>query len=1076
MNSIIEYLEHWAAVQPDKCFASFLNVSGESEETYTYLGFHQRTIVLADYLSREVGLKRGQRVLLVYHPGLEVIAAFFACARIGLLSVPVFPPTRVNFEGGLRRLKFVARDCQAALALTTASFYQSYRQLIHERVSSTSQDTSALLKLRWVTTDKVRGKASTAFRSDENPNLFLQYTSGSTKEPKGVIVSHQNVIHNARSTVQTSDGVAVSWLPHYHDMGLIGYYLCPTISGGTVYGFSPLDFLKRPILWLQTISRVQATHSSAPNFGFEYCLREDKVPSRQLGELDLSSLRMLMNAAEPVDVNTYVRFLQRFAPYGLRPEAHVAAYGLAESTLAVTNFGTRIMTVNKRLFQGGMLRIEKTRQALDGQIRLASCGQPLAGIHVRIVNPTTRAAVGERQIGEIWIAGKSTCKGYWRRPQLTREVFCNTVANDPKDHNNYLRSGDLGFLHDNELFVCGRIKDLIIIRGINYYPRDIEAVAESASQRIRRGGVVAFGGNQQGENLVVVAEVTNSKNLPDVTEVARAIRTQSGVTPDTIAFVPRGIIARTTSGKIARSLTRERWLNGELLAISIHRMAEEGAAKHGSDLRERFHYIFQRYTLTGREDCTFAEIGMDSLSLVDLMAEIERLLDEHGASELAKKMDGRLIQRLTIAQFFSMLNQFEKGSNEGLTALRSILTQIEQEHDSYEHDHMRSDAQLEEIRRIEVLTKAERVSNVLLTGSTGFFGPFLLSSFLRGTPYTYYVLARDTDSASGMARIRAALHAARVWNPALDREMERRVHVLCGDVADYNLGLRSQQWKWLSTRVQAVFHNAALVNYVLNYDALKPHNVDGTRELLRFSYTGIQKEFHFISSTIIFGWTVKRMLLETDNNDRMENLDFGYAQSKWVAEQLVFAAEKQGLKVRVYRPSFLSASSGGAWSRDDIAMLLLAFMINHAVAVNSRNQISFVPVDIAADNIAAIFYQQQTRGHTMHVTVDHYYNIMDITRLITREYGYSFVYYDIPSFVAEIRRRCTKNDRLYPLVEFFNRSHPRIAAMQQKRYNNNQYREARQLSSNARGDPQLKDTVSYLMTYMLREGFIQPLP
>jgi nucleoside-diphosphate-sugar epimerase len=217
---------------------------------------------------------------------------------------------------------------------------------------------------------------------------------------------------------------------------------------------------------------------------------------------------------------------------------------------------------------------------------------------------------------------------------------------------------------------------------------------------------------------------------------------------------------------------------------------------------------------------------------------------------------------------------------------------------------------------------------------------------------------------------------------------------------------------------------------------------------------------------------LKDELLETENNEDMLNLDFGYAQSKWVAEQLVFAAEKQGLTVRVYRPSFISASSCGIASKDDIVIRLLAFMINHGIAPNARNQISFLPADITANNIAAIFKQRQTADRTFHITVDGYYNLIDITRLITRMYGYPFVYYDIPTFVAEMKRRCVKDDPIYPLLDFFSRSHLKIAAMQHKRYNNNRYREARQLSGNGYADPQLQETVSYLMAYMLREGII----
>ena len=266
--------------------------------------------------------------------------------------------------------------------------------------------------------------------------------------------------------------------------------------GGTIYGFAPLDFIKRPLLWLATISRVRGSYTSSPNFGFEYCLREEKLPPGHLVGLDLSSLRVMMNAAEPVRPTTYLRFLDRFAPYGLSPDAHVVAYGLAENTLAATHYGRRILTVNKRLLQKHTICVENDQLAKNNQVQLASCGKPLDGIHVRIVSPESCSALGENQIGEVWLAGDSTCQGYWNRPELTRDIFENTVANDPRDRNTYLRTGDLGFLHEHELFVCGRIKDLIIIRGVNYYPQDIEIIVESASQKIRTGGVAAFNGDR----------------------------------------------------------------------------------------------------------------------------------------------------------------------------------------------------------------------------------------------------------------------------------------------------------------------------------------------------------------------------------------------------------------------------------------------------------------------------------------------------------------------------------------------------------------------------------------------------
>ncbi len=556
-------------------------------------------------------------------------------------------------------------------------------------------------------------------------------------------------------------------------------------------------------------------------------------------------------------------------------------------------------------------------------------------------------------------------------------------------------------------------------------------------------------------------------------EIARAIRTHCYLAPHTILFVASRTIVKTTSGKIARSLTRQRFLGGTLPVIATYICASQ--QKHvgkSAALRERFRYLVEVYNLTGREEYTFAEIGMDSLMLVEFLLDIKQLLRETGATDLVDAVDIQLLQGLTVAEFFSLLDQCESMPDQAIATWQHALRRTQQEYETHVQDCMRSDAIFKSNSRISATAHREPLENVLLTGPTGFFGPFLLNSLLLETPYTYYVVTRATDPEHGLERICSSLRRSLLWTPSVAAELEKRVHVVCGDIARPNLGLNLEEWESLATRIHSVCHNAALVNYVFNYEALRPHNVDGTRELLRFSFAGRRKEFHHISSTFIFGWTVTGMLMESDRNVEMTNLDFGYSQSKWVAEQLVFAAEKQGLRVRVYRPSLITASTQGSWDRNDIAIRLLAFMINHCVAVYSENQISFLPADIVADNIACIFTQREITARTLHVTADDYYNMTDITRLISSEYGYRFEYYDIPGFIAEMNRRCTSDDPLYPLLDFFNRSYWKIEAMQLKRYNNEQYRKARERSGRGRSDPPLRDTVSYLMLYMLRTGLI----
>ena len=799
MKSIIDGLERWVAQQPDKCLFSFLGIDGAEREAYTYAGFHDRTRYLAACLTQQWALRSGDRVLLVYPPGLEIIAAFFACARVGVIPVPVYPPTPANFAGGLAKLAFVARDCEARAALTTRELRDSY--LPHLAVLGhppSGMDAPCLPTLEWITTDDARGIASDDLRNDPGPVLFLQYTSGSTSDPKGVIVSHENLIHNALAAIDHVP-TAVSWLPQYHDMGLIGSYIFPAITGGTTYGFDPLDFLKRPLLVAGDDQPGPRDRRLVPELRIRILFAGGQGPGRPTSRsrsvvAALAGERLGTGARRHLE-----RFLARYARCGLRPDAHVAAYGLAENTLGVTTSGRRVATVDKRLLQLGRLRFANARTTGENRERLVSCGRPLAGVDVRIVNPETRMALGEQRIGEIWVAGKSTCEGYWNRPELSREIFGNTIANDGGTGGVYMRTGDLGFLHDEELFVCGRSKDLVIVRGVNYYPQDIEAIVESASTKVRTGGVAAFAVEDEGEALVVVAEVRAPDDLPDPAAIALALRRHYFVAPRTIAFVPSGTIAKTTSGKLARGATRQRWLDGKLPLIATHRSVGAQHADGGPvGLRERFGYILEPYALTGSEHHTLAEMGIDSITLVTLLEDIRALFAEHGLAELIDKVDLPLLQQITIAEFSTMLDRCECAGMPPVAALRGWLTSVAQQHDDRERMRMKSDAVLEPLGLGNASQAEGPVASVLLTGATGFFGPFLLHSLLRQTPCTCHVLVRATDRAHGMDRIRAALRRSGVWTPDLDDLLRDRMRVVCGDLTQPDLGLEAGQWQALT--------------------------------------------------------------------------------------------------------------------------------------------------------------------------------------------------------------------------------------------------------------------------------------
>lgn len=1068
METLIDYLDMWEARQPDQTLYRFVDIEGHELEHYTYQSFAERTRELAAYLSAEAGLRAGDRALLVYPPGLEMVAAFYACARLGVIAVPVSPPLPMSFEAGLAKLGFIARDCQAKAVLSTKQLEYDFRSLLGNQQGGLPwADVAQLPDLPWFATDAAQDFGGASVPDTPGPVLFLQYTSGSTSDPKGVIVSHANVIANASAF--NGKEVAVSWLPQHHDMGLISAYLFIVVLGGTTHGMSPADFLQRPSAWLRLISEVRATHTPAPNFGLEYCLREDKLPASELAGLDLSSLDSIVVGAEPLRDKTFARFRERFAPYGLRPDALTGAYGLAENTLGVTLKGRQTVTVNKRALEQNVVRVEKAVPENNNQTPVVSSGKPVAGNVIRIVDPQSREDLAEGRIGEIWVDGASKGGGYWRRPELSAEMFEARIVGD--DEHTYLRTGDLGFLYEGELFVCGRRKDLIIVRGVNCYPSDIEAVVERSAAQVRGGCVAAFSVERgEQEALVVVAEVRDKDALPDARMLARAIRRHCHIDPHTIVFSPPRSIPKTTSGKIRRAHTRQLWLDGKLPVLASHSHQAPEAPGAGAGPLERFRYLIESYDLTGQEDCSFADLGIDSLALAELHTDLQALLRDHGAGELAKEVNTRLLQRLTVAEFFQIMRQFGEGAELPLQTLRQTLDQIAAEYEEYETRQMRADAQLP----LPALPPAREgvPTDILLTGATGFLGPFLVSSLLAQTSYTVHALVRATDAAHGLDRIVAALHQAQLWSPSLEAEVRARVRVVCGDLAEPNLGIGEAAFQRLAESIDAIVHNGALVNYVRTYDALRPTNVAGTHELLRLAMTAHRKAFHLVSSTFIYGWSTMPVVGEDYANEEMAGLDFGYSQTKWVAEQLVFAAQRQGLDVRIYRPSLISPTHAGFGSQDDILVRLTAFMIEHGLAVDALNQLSLLPADLIADHIVALMGLPTEAGTVFNLTADDYYNLTDITRLLSERHGYRFDYLDIPSFTDEVNHRCTPGDPLYPLVDFLTRSADKIQAMRDKRYDNSQYRQARTLAKVRRREPALADTVDDLVRFLRRERLI----
>ncbi len=1082
MASILDTLNQLGNKHPHKVLYSYLDLNGETLESYTYASFLRRTNAIAGHLLAESSFAQGDRLLLAYPPGLEMICAFFGCVRAGLIPVPVYPPSSRGFQSALYKIVHIAKDCQAAGVLTSKEYHSSLKtNLARSGVATSGVDVDYISGLPWIVTedfvDPVTSRAD-AFPVEASEILFLQYTSGSTMDPKGVMVTHENILHTCPLVIDHPDPVVVSWLPQYHDMGLIGCYLYPALRGGTTYGFAPTDFIQRPVVWFETLSKYRATATAAPNFAYEYCLRAGRIPKESLENCDLSSLRVLMIAAEPVIAETYRRFLETFQPYGLKAETFYAAYGLAENTLAVSTGGRRIISVNKHALTLGKARVTAEVSEIGAATQVVSCGTPLPGLDVRIVDPERHHALSNGHIGEIWVAGSGKCIGYWNNPELSLKQFRARLADDSPYEDGFLRTGDMGFLDDGELFICGRIKDMIILRGQNYYPQDIEGIVERASSLIRAHCVVAFQIHEDSEPaLAIVAEVKSANALPDARQLATAVRNYLNVEVALISFIAPRAIPRTSSGKIMRHKTKQMWMEGRFTVLSEFSREKDAGVPTSSETQSSFDVLKARYNLTGKESYNIIEAGLDSLDIVVFMHEIRELLKDKGAEMLARQVDIGVIQRVSVAELFQLAEQLESAPQEALEMLRHSLATFREEQRAEEREMMSRDRKLAfEPAEPPPLPETPVLNRVLLTGGTGFIGPFLIKSLLEQTSATIYVLVRASDEEQGGQRLKTAMESIGSCGAGLMQMFEDRVIALPGDLGRPSLGLAQDTWDFLTSEVDTVFHNGATVNYLFNYDRMRDANVLGTNEALRFAFEGRPKEFNYVSTTFVFGWAVKSVLWETDQNQNMELLDFGYSQTKWVAEQVVSDAREKKLATRIFRPALVSPSVLGGGNNFDIAVRLVAFMVNHGIGVDALNQVSFVPADIVANNIVAIATSRGTANQTYHVTRDDYANMSDITDLITKATGRQFEIFSLPDFVPELIRRCRKEDLLFPLLDFLVSSVDNISAMEFKRYDSSSYQAARDASVWGKADPSLEDTVNGILKFMHRKGIISVAP
>ena len=574
--TLVSLLRERASRQPEEIAYTFLANGEKPEDPLTYQQLDGQARAIASHL--QSCIYPGERVLLIYPQGLDFLAAFFGCLYAGAIAIPAPAPEASRLKRIRPLLESIICDAQCSVILGNSKSLWQLESLIKEF--------EIFNQINWIATD-ILAEQSEQESQELNINCdsiaYLQYTSGSTSAPKGVAITHHNLIDNLACITKahgyTSESICASWIPHFHDYGLVNGLLQPLYAGIPCFIMSPVTFIKRPIRWLSAISQYHVTHSGGPCFAYEYCVQRTTPEQRQ--GLNLSKWRVAHTGAEPIRQQTLEQFARTFEPVGFNLRAFYPSYGLAEATLMVTtkkeNNAPTFCTVSRRqLSQGRVVLLNQLEGETDSAdlLSLTGCGYPTGDTKVAIVHPQTFRRCSVNEVGEIWVSSPSVAQGYWNRPDVTEQIFQAYLAETGEGP--FLRTGDLGFLTNGELFVTGRLKDVIIILGSNHYPEDIEMTVKQSHPTLFVGGNAAFSVEIEGqERVIVVQEVNridqekmNKKEIVD--KIRQAVSARHEIQLYDVVLIPQGSIPKTSSGKIMRQACKVSFLEGKLDALSLN--------------------------------------------------------------------------------------------------------------------------------------------------------------------------------------------------------------------------------------------------------------------------------------------------------------------------------------------------------------------------------------------------------------------------------------------------------------------------------------------------------------------------
>lgn len=949
---------------PGKIVFTFLSYENEVEKetNITYSELFKKSKEVAVNLAKR-GAKKGDRILILSTQTKEDLYSLFGTLFIGGIFILIPPPVDKQKS---ERFKSVLASSEAKLVLCVNGLYgliSSYLpQEMLVNVSNISEDENSCV----------------LYEPQDDDIAYLGYTSGSTSNPKAVAVRHKNIMDNIVQSQKAGEiakvkGVKVEtmlgWVPIFHSMGLNTFIFSSIYSNTRAYIMSPIDFMRNPIRWFKAITKYKVQNTIGPQSAFRLCSKI--IKDSDLGNLNLDSLEYISIGSEPVNIIELKEFAKKFEKCGLKFQSFCPGYGLSEATSTVSfvnrNMGYKF--VDKNNLKRNLIT-EVAEDNISGKY-IVSVGTVLPDTKCLIVNPETLRECNENEIGEVWLQSNSIVSEYWKQEKETEETFSATLENH---HGKFLRTGDMGALYEKNLYITGRKKDLIIINGHNIYPQDIEEALKKRVSSVIYDTICSFATSINDIERVVIAIESNNTTIDYesiIDKINNVMQDEFELSPYDVVFIKSGTTPRCDNGKVKTFQVKNYYENSLLEIItSLRGINKNKNVSHieldetEKKIKEIFRQVLNIKNYLGK-DSNFFDLGGDSLDVMGLVCAVEK--------EFSIKITEKdLFRNLTIES----ISKYIKAQ------LGNKIIKLDTKNKNYLSEQCILDDEIKPDKYSKF-----NINNIFITGATGFLGTHLLKELIENTKATLYCLVRAENEEHGFNRIKASMEKYKCW-----QESNRtRIIAVIGDLSKPLLGVKEEDFNELSKNIDLIYHNGALLNFILPYNQLKAINVQGTIECLRLACLGKAKYFNYISTFAVYDNPMyyNKVVYEDELLELVEEYPLCYTETKLVSEKLINIAVKRGLKACIFRPSEITGSTkNGIWDLNDMVSRLFVSFISNREIPNKLMNLNMVPVDFVSKAIVHLSLKEASLGKAFNLVNKDIITMDKLQKLIS-EYGYN---------------------------------------------------------------------------------------